>query len=191
LDESDPRPESPAALIHEVVMPVEFPAVSPLPPEQLEPIELASAKGSLRPVPHVLPKPSHRAVARVHLPKPKALRAPKVKALKVKATAHVSKKAAAVLIPAATAAAAAAKVKAPASKAVTSAATAALRPSANSLKTMIQREAVHVTGSVIQRAITTGVTTKEKQALTPPKATPAPSPQSGAPQPLQPTPPAR
>jgi hypothetical protein len=176
-------------------MPVEFPSVSPLPPEQLEPIELASARGSLLPVPHSLPKPSHATIAKmskavapkVHLPKPKALKAPKVKAPKLKATAHVSKKAAAVLIPAGTVGLAAAKLKAPASKAVASAAAAALRPSASSLKTMIQREAIHVTGGVIQRAITTGVTAKEKQAFTPPKPAPAPSPKSGAPQQPQPS----
>jgi hypothetical protein len=173
-------------------MPVEFPAVSPMPPEQLEPIELASARGSLMPVPQLLPKLPHPAAAKVHIAKPKALKvpkAPKVKAPKIKVSGQVSKKAAAVLIPAAAAGAAASKLKAPASKAVASAATAALRPSANSLKTMIQREAVHVTGSVIQRAITTGVTAKEKQALTPPKPAPAPSPKSGAPQQPQPTPP--
>jgi hypothetical protein len=181
-------------------MPVEFPAVSPMPPEQLEPIELASARGSLMPGSHLLPKLPHPAAVKalkaatpkVHVAKPKVLKvpkAPKVKAPKIKVSGQVSKKAAAVLIPAAAAGAAAAKVKAPVAKAAASAATAALRPSANSLKTMIQREAVHVTGSVIQRAITTGVTAKEKQALTPPKPAAAPSPRSGAPQQPQPTPP--
>jgi hypothetical protein len=156
-------------------MPVEFPSVSPVPPEQLEPVELASARGSLVPVPQLLPKLPHTVIkvpkaappkvhlAKVHVAKPKAL---KIQAPKAKA----------VLIPAA-------KVKAPAARSAASVAAAALRPSASSLKTMVQREAIHVTGSVIQRAITTGVTAKEKEAFAK-KAAPAPAaaPQQGAPQ---------
>jgi hypothetical protein len=154
-------------------MPIEPAAALPVLPTELEgaSLELASATPKLikppKPVVHKLPKaPVKVAKPRVHLAKPHVI----AKISKPRAAA------AAALLPAALVAP---KIKGAAAKA-TSAASLLRGPSANSLKTMIQREAVHVTGGVIQRAITNGVTAKEKAAFAPkPKAAPAPAaPQS-------------